>query len=217
MKIYPINQLYEFTPEIGPGSLRPNPLGRVGALNEAEFIDMRLSPQRSRAGILCDIKWCSDFKGSNTALVVLLGVGNVSWSNDEHSRQLPWHARYVTWEPGTAIRGNLPPPPLITDDDKEMWALDASRSPEQAAVVGPPSASEEAKNGELPEYILKLGRLSLSGLSAALYIGHVDGMDGAPPDMTELSDAEIIAGFPQWSSVMEVQEYYTYPDRVDCA
>jgi hypothetical protein len=28
--------------------------------------------------------------------------------------------------------------------------------------------------------------------------------------MTELSDAEIIAGFPQWSSVIEVHEYYTY-------
>jgi hypothetical protein len=29
--------------------------------------------------------------------------------------------------------------------------------------------------------------------------------------MVELSDAELIAGFPQWSSVMDVREHYAYP------
>jgi hypothetical protein len=62
----------------------------------------------------------------------------------------------------------------------------------------------------LPEYVLTFDWLSVSGLAARLYLGRIDGLDGAPPDMTELSDAEIIAGFPQWSSVIEVHEYYTY-------
>ncbi|KZS67695.1 hypothetical protein A4G27_01815 [Mycobacterium kansasii] len=63
---------------------------------------------------------------------------------------------------------------------------------------------------KLTEYVLKFDWFSMSGLTARIYIGHVDGLDGAPPDMTELSDAEIIAGFPQWESVMEVREQYTY-------
>jgi len=30
--------------------------------------------------------------------------------------------------------------------------------------------------------------------------------------MGELSDAAIIAGFQRWTSVMEVREYFAYPD-----
>jgi hypothetical protein len=106
MKSYPVSHLYEVVPEVEsttpPG---PNPLSSVGALNEAEFIDMRLSPQRSRVGLLIDTRFCEDF-------------------------------------------------------------------------------------------------------------GHVSGLDGAIPDMGELSDAEIITGFPQWSSVMEIREHYVYPDSI---
>jgi hypothetical protein len=58
--------------------------------------------------------------------------------------------------------------------------------------------------------VLRFDWLSISGLAARIYIGRADGFDGAQPDMTVLSDAEIIAGFPQWSSIIDVNEYYTY-------
>jgi hypothetical protein len=62
---YSINELYEVAPDVAlTTSSRPNPLIDNGALNEAEFIDMRLSPQPSRAGVIFDIRWC-DFANSN--------------------------------------------------------------------------------------------------------------------------------------------------------
>ena len=64
------------------------------------------------------------------------------------------------------------------------------------------------------DYVLKFGSLTVSALRAQIYIGHVSGLDGAKPDMGELSDAEIITGFPQWSSVMEIRELYVYPDSI---
>lgn len=210
MNLYPVSHLYEFMPEVEVTSRRPNPLGIVGALNDAEFIDMRISPQRSRAGILCDIKWCADFEGANTALVVLLGIGSIFWSNDEKSRQLPWHARYVTWEPQTATGNGLPSTPLAVESAHDQWALDVPNIPQAAATVAPTSAPAATEDGEREEYKLQLGRLSVSALGAALYIGHVDGLDGAPPDMTELGDAEIIVGYPQWSSIIKVREFYAY-------
>jgi hypothetical protein len=30
--------------------------------------------------------------------------------------------------------------------------------------------------------------------------------------MGEMSDAKLIGGFPQWSSLMTVSEHYSYPD-----
>jgi hypothetical protein len=198
MSAYSINELYEFTPDVGlTGSSRRNPLTEQGALNEAEFIDMRLSPQRSRVGAIFDIRWC-DFERSNTALVVLTGVGKVAWSNDV-SRQHPWYSTRGYWTP--TMSEFFPP---ITPNDEDMWAKDAD-APETAAHLTTMPAVKK-----LPEYVLRFDRLALSGLAAQIYIGHIDGLDGAPPDMTERSDAEIIAGFPQWSSVMEVNEHYTY-------
>jgi hypothetical protein len=198
MSAYAITELYEFTPDIGlTGSSRPNPLTEQGALNEAEFIDMRLSPQRSRVGAIFDIRWC-DFEKSNTALVVLTGVRKVAWSNDA-SRQHPWYSTRGYWTPTTSEFF-----PAIMPNDEDMWAKDADR-PETTAH---PTTTPAAK--KLPEYVLRFDRLALSGLAARIYIGHIDGLDGAPPDMTDLSDAEIIAGFPQWSSVMEVNDHYTY-------
>lgn len=131
MNFYPVSELYEFTPDVeSKSSLHRNPLTITGALNDAEFIDMRLSPQRSRVGILCDIQWCCGFEGSNTALVVVTGVGNVVWSNDDAARQRPWHARYANWEPiGPAGAG--PPFPQWNSSDEDMRALDASDSSRQ--------------------------------------------------------------------------------------
>jgi hypothetical protein len=198
MRAYSINELYEFTPDVGlTRSSKRNPLTEQGALNEAEFIDMRLSPQRSRVGALFDIRWC-DFEKSNTALLVLTGVGNVAWSNDAR-RQLPWYSTRGYWVPSTAEFS-----PSMASNDADPWAKDADQ-PETATHPTTMPVVEK-----LPEYVLRFDWLSLSGLAARIYIGHIDGLTGAPPDMTELSDAEIIAGFPQWSSVMEVHEYYTY-------
>jgi hypothetical protein len=84
-----------------------------------------------------------------------------------------------------------------------MWAKDAEGPGANASLSTMPTIKSSS------EYILKFDCLSLSGLSAQIYIGHIDGLNSAPPDMTQLSDAEIIAGFPQWSSVMEVREHYT--------
>ncbi|GAB4920399.1 MULTISPECIES: hypothetical protein [Mycobacterium avium complex (MAC)] len=210
MNFYPVSELYEFTPDVeSKSSLHRNPLTITGALNDAEFIDMRLSPQRSRVGILCDIQWCCGFEGSNTALVVVTGVGNVVWSNDDAARQRPWHARYANWEPiGSAGAG--PPFPQWNSSDEDMRALDASDSSRQGKGLNSSASSAGLNPSGLAEYILKFGRLSVSGLGASIYIGHIEGIDGAPPDMGELSDAEIIAGFPQWSSIMEVRESYSY-------
>lgn len=210
MNFYPVSELYEFTPDVeSKSSLQRNPLTFIGALNEAEFIDLRLSPQRSRVGILCDIQWCRGFEDSNTALVVVTGVGNVVWSNDDAVRQRPWHARYANWDPKRSARAG-PPFPLWNSGDVDMRALDASSGPRQVEGLDSPASPEGLSPGGLAEYILKFGRLSVSGLGARIYIGHIEGIDGAPPDMGELSDAEIISGFPQWSSIMEVREHYSY-------
>jgi hypothetical protein len=198
MSVYSINELYESTPDVGlTASSRVNPLIEQGALNEAEFIDMRLSPQRSRVGVIFDVRWC-DFERSNAALVVLTGVGRVTWSNDA-SRQHPWYSTRGYWTPTTS---EFSPP--VTPESRDRWAKDVDR-PETASYLKTVPALK------LPEYILGFDWLSLSGLAARIYIGHIDGLDGTPPDMTELSDAKIIAGFPQWSSVMEVREHYTHP------
>ncbi|ACC41812.1 Phagosome maturation inhibitor, PmiA [Mycobacterium marinum M] len=195
MRSHSMNELYELAPDIRlPTSTRPNPLIDRGALNEAEFIDMRLSPQRSRVGVIFDIRWC-DFTNSNAALLVLTCVGRVAWSNDA-SRQHPWYSTRGYWIPetilGAAARGD------------ELWAKDASGPETAARMTAMPPVENQA------EYILKFDWLSISGLTARIYIGHIDGLGDAPPDMTDSSDAEIIAGFPQWSSTMEVHEYYTY-------
>ena len=198
MSAYSISELYEFSPDVGlTGSSRLNPLTEQGALDEAEFIDMRLSPQRSRVGALFDVRWC-DFERSNTALVVLTGVRNIAWSNDA-GRQHLWHSTRGYWTP--TMSEFFPP---IASNDGDMWAKDADRPETVAHSTTTPAAKK------LPEYVLSFDRLTLSGLATRIYIGHIDGLDGAPPDMTELADAEIIAGFPQWSSVMEVNGYYTY-------
>jgi hypothetical protein len=215
MNSYSVSQLYEFTPEVAwEKALRRNPLVFVGALDEAEFIDMRLSPQRSRVGILCDIRWCRDFEGSNTALVVLTGVGNVSWSNDDQARQRPWHAQYGDWEPKRYAQVGPPFPPWIAGGG-DTWALPASETLTSPEAVGTPSIPEGTRDRGLASYILDFGRVSVSGLAAQIYLGNIEGLDGAPPDMGELSDGEIVAGFPQWSSVMEVREHHMYPEPID--
>lgn len=199
MNPYPIQELYEFTPDVGlTASSRFNPLTAEGALNEAEFIDMRLSPQRSRTGVLFDVRGIG-FEGSNTALVVLTGVGKSVWSNDD-TRQHPWHARRGDWAPTTSVWTK---PAQSWTVGSDLWAVDASH----VAVAAP-----AVENNKLPEYILDFGSLTVSGLTARIYLGHVEGLDEAPPDMTELADNEIIAGFPQWSSLMTVREHYVFPD-----
>lgn len=119
---------------------------------------------------------------------------------------MPWHARYAGWQPEIHPWTGHPLPPWFGGRD-HVWALDA----EEPSAASAPTGSDN-ENELVHEYILDFERLSVSALSAQIYIGHVDGMDGAPPDMTELSDAEIIAGFPQWSSVMGVHEHYVYPE-----
>jgi hypothetical protein len=201
MHLYPVNQLYEFTPRIeATTSKGHNPLSSVGALNEAEFVDMRLSPQRSRAGILFDTRLCADFEGSNAALLVLIGVGKMLWSNDDQARQQPWRARYGSLEPRVSTGADAPFP---------LWPPTGSDAWGQAATLPSVHGVETAGT---PDYIVEFGRLLVSGLSAQIYIGQVDGLDNGVPDMGELADAEIIAGFPQWSSLMAVREHHTYPN-----
>ena len=199
MSAYSINELYEVAPDVGPTtSTRPNPLMDEGALDEAEFVEMRLSPQRSRAGVIFDIRWC-DFPNSNVALVVLTGLGKVAWSNDGNNRRHKWYSTRGYWTPTTS---EFHPPTTPNSEDK--WARD----------VGAPDASAHPATTrattKISEYVLGFDWLSVSGLVARIYIGHTDGLDSTPPDMTELSDTEILAGFPQWSSIMDVHEYYTY-------
>jgi hypothetical protein len=194
MGYHSINELYEFTPDVQIAGSKVNPLVTTGALNEAEFIDLRLSPQRSRVGIIFDVRWC-DFEGSNTALVVLTGAGKISWANGDN-RQRPWYSTRGYWAPATS---EWHPP--TTAGNGQIWAKDLDDADD--AVASLPTM--------LSEYVLGFDWLSASGLSAQIYLGHIDGLDGAAPDMSELSDAEIIAGYPQWSSMMEVREQYIYP------
>ncbi|MHA7650477.1 hypothetical protein ACX9NE_13675 [Mycobacterium sp. ML4] len=204
MRSYAISQLYEYTPDIDfKISSNLNPLIEQGALDEAELIDVRVSPQRSRAGAIFDIRWCG-FTGSNVALVVMTGVGKVAWANDVTSRQKDWYSTRGYWAPSTSENSRRP-----TGDYDQLWAADAD-SPE--AVT---SETITPVGERLQEYVLGFDWLSLSGLAARMYIGYAPGLGDAPPDMTELSDAEIIAGYPQWSSGMEVREYYTYSSRKD--
>jgi hypothetical protein len=199
MGYHSINELYEFTPDVQLGVSKANPLLMPGALNEAEFIDLRLSPQRSRVGIIFDVKWC-DFDGSNTALVVLTSVGKISWANGEN-RQRPWYSTRGYWAPSTSEWH----PPTAAENG-QIWAKDLDDPDDAVAPTILPTMHK------LPEYILGFDWLSASGLSAQIYLGHIDGLDGATPDMSVLSDAEIIAGYPQWSSILEVREQYIYPD-----
>jgi transcription elongation factor Elf1 len=58
-----------------------------------------------------------------------------------------------------------------------------------------------------------LGHVSVSASRAQMYVGTIEELDERPyPDMSEESDAAIIAGFPQWSSVMTIHEHYHYPE-----
>ncbi|MCV7005597.1 MULTISPECIES: hypothetical protein [Mycobacterium] len=204
MSAYSIAELYDSTPAVESDvSSTRNPLIEQGALDEAELIDVRLSPQRSRAGAIFDIRWCG-FTGSNVALVVIKGVGKVAWANDVTSRQKDWYSTRGYWAPSTSENSRR-----STGDPDPLWAADAD-SPEAVTseTITPPAE-------RLQEYVLGFDWLSLSGLAARMYIGYAPGLGDAPPDMTELSDAEIIAGYPQWSSAMEVREYYTYSSSED--
>jgi hypothetical protein len=207
MTRYSINELYEFTPEVESGSVeRLNPLAGKGALNAAEFVDMQIAAQRSRAGIIFDIRGLS-FDGSNTALLVLTGVGNAGW-DDEMSEQYAWTARPGNWEPSTSQRA-IPPKWVYSGP-----ARDAPLTPVTAVDTTTPQHKPE--ESMLTEYTLSRAglwdRLTVSGLHAEMYIGHVEGMDGSPPDMGQASNADIIAGFPQWSSMMTIREHYRYPE-----
>jgi hypothetical protein len=173
MNSYSMNELYDFAPDVEPGSFeRLNPLTTHGSLLESELIDVRVSAQRSRAGIIFDLRSSLYFAGPTTALVVLIGTGNISWDNDGYRRCRPWGARYSDWEPITAA---------------EEYTL------------------------EIPG--IMSGPLTVSAIRAEMYVGTVEELDGrAPPNMGEEPDAAIIAGFPQWSSVMTVNEHYRYPE-----
>jgi hypothetical protein len=199
VKSYLISHLYEFTPDIGfETASATNPLIEKGALDEAELIDVRLSPQRSRAGAIFDVRWC-EFTGSNVALVVLTGVGKLAWSNDVTSRERDWYSARGYWTPARSEHSAR-----VTGDSDQAWAADADFS-----TVA--SNRTIARPGEkFQEYVLGFDWLSLSGLAARMYIGYTTGLGHAPPDMTELSDAEIIAGYPQWSSKIQIREHYTY-------
>lgn len=228
MNSYSIKELYQFTPDVeSKSSGRLNPLTEKGSLNAAEFVEMRISTQRSRVGIIFDIRGLS-FEGSNTALLVLTGVEKARWDNDR--TQHPWTARRGNWEPTASVRTK--PPSAWEVAAQGGWALDAAEAPtataadtttpEYTSQEGPMSAPADSpmpppkSEGHLiPDYTLdRTGtwdRLTASGLRAEIYIGHVEGMDGPPPDMEEEPDSAIIAGFPQWSSVMTVHEHYSYP------
>lgn len=197
-----INELYEFAPEFfpGPDSLR-NPLTEFGALGESEFIDLRLSAQRSRVGVIIDVRGLG-FGMSNTALLVLSGVGNIAWFNND--RQLPWQARRGGWEPATAVWTQRAAERIT---NAGQWASDAQNFDDDAAA----SVAHEAAKDEVPEYVLRFESLTVSCLSAQIYLGQVNGMDGPPPDMGEMSDRELIAGFPQWSSIMAVHQHHKFP------
>src|SRR5262245_35483636 len=84
MNSYSIDDLYAFTPTVEPSSFeRLNPLTETGSLDEAELIDVRLSAQRLRGGMILDLGPSLCFRGPNTALVVLTSVGKVSWDTSD--------------------------------------------------------------------------------------------------------------------------------------
>lgn len=100
-----INQLYESMPEVETDSFeRLNPLTDNGSLTEAEIVDVRLSAQCSRAGIIVDLRSSLHFVGPNVALVVLTGVSKVSWGNRDSHLWGPnsWGPFYASWEPTAA-------------------------------------------------------------------------------------------------------------------
>jgi hypothetical protein len=90
----------------------------------------------------------------------------------------------------------------------DLWALDAAGA---SAKTSAPTTTPDATDNAMPEYILHFEWLTVSALGAEMYLGYVEGMDGPPPNMGEES-AELIAGFPQWSSVLIVREHYSYPE-----
>lgn len=234
MNSYSISELYEFAPDIeSRPSNGPNVLTEKGSLNGAEFIEIRISAQRSRVGIIFDIRGLS-FDGSNTAVLVLTGVGNVSWS-DERS-QNSWTARPGNWEPTSVLRPK-PSPPSLADGTAwaqrgELRAMDVAEQLSASAIESTESkraldggtmatdarstTSQPIAEGDTAaEYILcRTGlydRLAVSAHHARIYVGHVDGMDGPCPDMRQQSNALSTAYSPQWSSVMVVHEHYSYP------
>lgn len=173
MDSYSINHLYEFTPDVGvTASDQQNPLTEVGSLDEAELVDIRLSAQRARLGMLFDLRGSLGFSEPNTALVVLTGVASARWDDSQGRRGgiRDWTARWGDWVPTVADETYT----IRTGGMSHMVTVTAAR--------------------------------------ARMYLGTVEGLDDrAIPDMTAEPDAEIIAGFPQWSSVLFVTERYCYP------
>lgn len=205
MNDYYVGQLYETTPKFGFASGQKDPEFYIEALDESECIDVRISLQRSRAGMLLDTRFCGGLRGANAALVVLTGVGQVSWQNDGELREHPWHARYgkLSLEKSAWVKAGTT---LATARDDHLWALDVD-NPATALSAGAVSATPGQKHQQMPEYVVTFGSLLVSALRVLIYVGHIDDLDSAPPDMTELSDEHIIAGFAQWSSVMSVHQY----------
>lgn len=171
MNPYSINELYEFTPEVElRTSSRINALTAEGALNDAEF--HRYAPLGAAFTCRSPLRCPRDcFEGSNTALVVLTGVGKAAWSSDE-SRKHPWYARRGYWTPTTSA-WIKPSQPWTTGS--HLWAGDAVDASHAATAV---PRIDKAVNKELPEYILGFDSLRISGLGAQIYIGHVEGLDG---------------------------------------
>ncbi|WIM88559.1 hypothetical protein PT015_03415 [Candidatus Mycobacterium wuenschmannii] len=177
MGSYSIDQLYHFTPDVASRQTdQANPLIESDSLNEAELVDIRLSAQRGRVGLLLDLRGALGFPEYNTALAVLTGVASVDWS-DDGGRQLgstDWKARWGDWEP------------RFSDG---AYTLRTAGGTHAATIVA---------------------------ARAELYLGNVDALgDGPIPDFTTDSVADIIAGFPQWSSTMLVAEHHQYPGRPD--
>lgn len=54
--------------------------------------------------------------------------------------------------------------------------------------------------------------LTVTAARAEIYLGSIEDLDQRPvPDTAKESAADIIAGFPQWSSTMLVTEHHRYP------
>ena len=177
MNSYSIDDLYAFTPEVETDSFeRLNPLTDNGSLTEAEIVDVRLSAQRSRVGIIVDLRSALYFAAPNAALVVLTGVTDVSWHNRDSHVWGPhsWGAFYASWEPTATAADYTLKVPGIT-----VGAI-----------------------------------LTVSAASVQMYVGKIAELhdDRPVPNMSEEADADIIAGFPQWSSEMAVHEHYRYPE-----
>jgi hypothetical protein len=105
------------------GAPETNPLRDVGALDEAQLLDIQIDAVRSTAWVLFDCRGALQIRKGNTAVLAVRGLKRVSWSENTPTKFTPWYA--VRSEPQLSKNSWRLTLACIPDGDLQLEAQDA--------------------------------------------------------------------------------------------